>query len=90
MLIQEESTGHCYAADLTPSQVVYVPGHTAHRTVNTGVEPLVYWGVLSCDAGHDYEYVRQNPFRQVVIQVEGSPVVMDREEYRQRLREASA
>lgn len=85
MLLQDEQTGDCTAVELTPSQLVYVPGHSAHRTINTGSTPLIYWGVLSSDAGHDYEYVRQHPFKKVVIQTECGPVVMEREQYLQRL-----
>ncbi len=37
---------------LEAGAVVYVPGHTAHRTVNTGPAPLVYLGIYPWDAGH--------------------------------------
>lgn len=89
MLLQNDRTGESTAVDLTPSQLVYVPGHAAHRTINTGSTPLIYWGILSSEAGHDYEYVRQNPFKQVVIQGESGPVVLDREQYLQRLMRAA-
>ena len=85
MLLQDERTGECTAVDLTPSQLVYVPGYAAHRTINTGSTPLIYWGILSSSAGHDYDYVRQNPFKKVVIYTENGPIVMDREQYLQRL-----
>lgn len=86
MLLQDARTGDCTAVDFSPSQPVYVPGHAAHRTVNTGSLPLIYWGILSSEAGHDYDYVRQNPFKKVVIHSESGPVVLDREEYLQRLK----
>lgn len=85
MLLENEQTGESNAVALTPAHAVYVPGHTAHRTVNTGQEPLIYWGVLSCAAGHDYEYVSDHPFQHVVVQVEGQPVVMSREAYQNKL-----
>lgn len=85
MLLQDEQTGECTAADLTPAQLVYVPGHCAHRTINTGSDPLIYWGILTWEAGHDYDYILQNPFKKVVIQTESGPVVMEREQYLQRL-----
>ena len=78
MLLEDEETGACTVAPLAANTVVYVPGHTAHRTVNTGSEPLVYWGVLSSDAGHDYGAVGERNFRQVVVAVDGQPVVMER------------
>ena len=58
---------------LAENTVVYVPGHTAHRTVNTGSEPLVYWGILSSEAGHDYGAVGKRNFRQVIVEVTVSP-----------------
>ena len=39
---------------LTPESAVYVPGHTAHRTINTGDMPLTYLGIYPARAGHDY------------------------------------
>lgn len=85
MLLEDAANGDCQAVELTPDQVVYVPGNTAHRTINTGSEALIYWGVLSCDAGHDYAYVGEHNFRQVVVECEGKPVVMDRKAYLQSL-----
>jgi glucose-6-phosphate isomerase len=81
MLLEDEATGACTVAPLAANTVVYVPGHTAHRTVNTGDEPLVYWGVLASDAGHDYGAVGERNFRQVVVAVDGRPVVMERADF---------
>lgn len=81
MLFEDEESGACSAVPLVANSVVYVPGHTAHRTVNTGDEPLVYWGVLSSDAGHDYGAVGKRNFRQVVVEQAGAPVVMDRADF---------
>ena len=66
--------------------MVYVPGFTAHRTINTGNEPLVYWGIIGAEAGHDYGTVGERNFRQVVVEIDGSPVAMDRQAYLQRIR----
>lgn len=85
MLLQDERTGECNPAPLSPSQLVYVPGHCAHRTINTGSEPLIYWGILASQAGHDYASVVEKPFRKVVIHTENGPVVMDREKYQMRV-----
>jgi glucose-6-phosphate isomerase, archaeal len=85
MLLQDEATGECIALPLAAERVVYVPGHTAHRTINTGSEPLVYWGVLSSAAGHDYGAVAERNFALVVVEVDGQPQVMERTAYLQRL-----
>lgn len=86
MLLQDGRTGECTAVDFSPSQSVYVPGHAAHRTINTGSEPLIYWGILSSEAGHDYDYVRQNPFKKVVIHSDSGPIIMDRAQYQKKLK----
>ena len=86
MLLEHEETGECTAVTLAENTVVYVPGHTAHRTVNTGSEPLVYWGILSSAAGHDYGAVGTRNFRQVIVEVNGQPVVMERAEFLAQLK----
>lgn len=81
MLLENTETGDCRAVPLNPNSVVYVPGYTTHRTVNVGEIPLVYWGVLPSEAGHDYEYVQKHGFRQVILEQDGKPVVIRREDY---------
>jgi glucose-6-phosphate isomerase len=86
MLLENEETGACMPCRWPQENTVYVPGFTAHRTVNTGDEPLVYWGILSSAAGHDYGAVGRRNFRQViVVEIEGEPTVMERSEYRHLL-----
>lgn len=81
MLLQDERSGECVALPLGAERVVYVPGYTAHRTINTGSEPLVYWGVLSSEAGHDYGALAKDNFALVVVEVDGQPKVLPRAEY---------
>ncbi len=90
MLLEDIRSGECSAVELSPTQVAYVPGYTAHRTVNTGFEPLVYWGIYSCDAGHDYAYVKDHNFSRVVVEVDGMPAVIDRESYLKTLSHTSS
>jgi glucose-6-phosphate isomerase len=61
---------------------VYVPGYTAHRTVNTGDEPLVYWGILSSAPATTTARSAERNFRQVMVEIAGRrPVVMERADY---------
>ncbi len=90
MLLEDERTGECLAVELTANSTVYVPGYTAHRTVNVGDEPLVYWGVLSSAAGHDYGAVAERNFRLVVVEKDGQPVVMERVDFLAELQGAQA
>jgi glucose-6-phosphate isomerase, archaeal len=78
MLLEDEATGESRFVPLRAQSVVYVPGHTAHRTINTGTEPLVYLGIYPSNAGHDYGAIAQKNFRQIVIERDGEPVVIER------------
>ena len=80
MLLEHETSGECQVLPLTSNQVVYVPGFTAHRTVNCGKKPLTYLGVYPAQAGHDYGMIAERNFSKVVVEVKGEPVVMDRQE----------
>lgn len=85
MLLEDERTGECTAIPLERNSTVYVPGYAAHRTINIGDEPLVYWGVLSSRAGHDYGTIGKRNFSKVVVEIDGQPTVMDRTVYLQRI-----
>lgn len=80
MLLEDEATGASRLVPLGPHSAVYVPGGTAHRTVNTGCEPLLYLGVYPARAGHDYEAVARRNFRCCVVAREGGPALVPRAE----------
>jgi glucose-6-phosphate isomerase len=61
--------------------VVYVPGHTAHRTVNVGDMPLTYLGIYPARAGHDYGALAERNFAQVVVENGGKPCVLQRAQF---------
>ncbi len=45
-----------------PGRMVYVPPFWAHRTVNTGDEPLISFCVYPGDAGHNYGDIEKEGF----------------------------
>jgi glucose-6-phosphate isomerase, archaeal len=45
----------------------YVHGHLAHRTVNTGDEPLVFLCAWPADCGHDYEAILRDGFAERIL-----------------------
>lgn len=77
MLLEDEATGESRLVELRPQGVVYVPGHTAHRTMNTGNTPLTYIGVYPARAGHDYGAITQRNFRCVVVARDGRPAMIE-------------
>jgi glucose-6-phosphate isomerase, archaeal len=80
MLLEDERDGSATVLDLLPESVVYVPGYTAHRTVNVGDTPLTYIGIYPAQAGHDYAALEARNFAQVVVAQAGLPVVMGRQQ----------
>lgn len=81
MLLEDEATGESRMVPLKPNNAVYVPGHTAHRTMNVGKTPLTYIGVYPAKAGHDYNAIAQTNFRNVVIEREAKPAMLARKDF---------
>lgn len=81
MLLEDEASGESSLLPLEPNGSVYVPGNTAHRSINTGSEPLVYLGIYPARAGHDYGAIAAKNFRYVVAEIEGMVRAVEREEY---------
>jgi len=78
MLLEDERTGESRMAPLRAGGAVYVPGFTAHRTINTGAAPLAYLGVYPAAAGHDYAAIAKTNFRNVVAERDGKPAMLER------------
>ncbi len=62
---------------MTPGSCVYVPGRYAHRSINTGSDPLVMFFVFRADAGHDYGTIETKGFRKLIIEKNGRPTIVD-------------
>jgi glucose-6-phosphate isomerase len=54
-------------------RLVYVPPSWAHRSVNTGAEPLVSFCVYPAEAGHNYGDIEDQGFPKRVLRVKGEP-----------------
>lgn len=78
MLLEDGETGLSRLEVLSAGRMVYVPGYAAHRTINTGTEPLRYFGVYPADAGHDYGAIAERNFLKKVVEEAGEPVLRDR------------
>jgi glucose-6-phosphate isomerase len=78
MLLEDEASGESVLLPFGRERVVYVPGHTAHRTINTGREPLIYFGIYPANAGHDYGAIAVNNFRYIVVEENGEPRLRER------------
>ncbi len=81
MLLEDSQTGKSETFPLGKDQIVYVPGHTAHRTINWGDEPLVYLGIYPAAAGHDYGYIADRNFHCVVVEGDEGPQTLERSRF---------
>ena len=48
--------------ELGPGVTYHIDGTLAHRTVNTGSEPLIFWCAWAADCGHVYESILHDGF----------------------------
>jgi glucose-6-phosphate isomerase len=75
VLLMQADARHV-TVELAPGRAAYIPPYWAHRTVNTGDEPLIFFAVCRADAGHDYETIAREGFPQRVIRREGAAVLV--------------
>jgi glucose-6-phosphate isomerase len=54
--------GRCVLEPLVRDRLVYVPPCWAHRSINTGGEPLISFCVYPADAGHNYGDIETEGF----------------------------
>jgi glucose-6-phosphate isomerase len=62
--------------------VNYVPGGWAHRSVNVGDEPLIFFAAYVGDAGHDYTTIEAKGFPVLVVKGDEGPEVAANPRYR--------
>ncbi|MDR1189902.1 MAG: glucose-6-phosphate isomerase [Bifidobacteriaceae bacterium] len=84
-VLMEAEDGVSRFVPMRAGSIVYVPGRTAHRTVNTCDSAFTYLGVYPADAGHDYVSIEANNFRMVVVAGADGPETVQRREYRAQL-----
>jgi glucose-6-phosphate isomerase len=65
--------------------VNYVPGGWAHRSVNVGYEPLVFFAAYVADAGHDYRTIARDGFPVVVVKGPHGPEIRENPAYKKPL-----
>ena len=67
-MLFENPEGDVSFEEFKPGIAVYVPQRYAHRSVNTGSEPLVTFFAFRGDAGHDYGTIETNGYRKLVVE----------------------
>lgn len=74
-MLMKTSDGQFHAEEFAPGRMVYVPPYWAHRSVNTGDEPLISFCVYPGDAGHNYGDIESEGFLKRVKRRNGTPVI---------------
>jgi len=74
-MLMKTADGRSAAEPMSRGRMVYVPPHWAHRSVNTGGEPLVSFCVYPGEAGHNYGDIATEGFPQRVFLRNGRAVI---------------
>ena len=67
LLLLMDRQGSWRSEEVRPGSLHYIPGHTAHRMINTGSGPLRFGACWPADAGHDYGSILERGFSARVL-----------------------
>jgi glucose-6-phosphate isomerase, archaeal len=81
-LVMATEDGRHAVEPIRRGTVSYVPGGWAHRSVNVGDEPLVFFAIYVGDAGHDYQTVQRMGFPVLVVAGADGPEIVPNPRYR--------
>jgi glucose-6-phosphate isomerase len=76
-MVMENAEGDTIEMPMAKGKAVYVPRGYAHRTVNTGDEPLVIFFTFAADAGHDYGTIETKGYHKMVVNQDGKTAIID-------------
>jgi glucose-6-phosphate isomerase, archaeal len=81
LLLLHSRSGACRTVEMRPGVCALIPPEWAHRSVNTGTNPLVFVWMCTIDAGHDYNEIAARGMRQRAVEQDGRPVVVPNMNY---------
>ncbi len=73
-LVMKTKDGDFFALSMERGKVLYVPPYWAHRSVNTGTEPLISFFVYNAEAGHNYGDIETEGFSKRVLNQNGKTI----------------
>jgi glucose-6-phosphate isomerase len=71
-MVMKTSDGRTEEIRMERGKMVYVPPFWAHRSVNTGGEPLISFCVYPAEAGHNYGDIKEQGFPKRIFEKENS------------------
>ena len=80
-LLMQTKEGDVQALQMERGTIAYVPPDWAHRTVNTGRAPFVFFAVWPAHAGHDYGTIEASGFARLVVERDAQPRVVPNPQY---------
>ena len=83
-LLMATENGDYVVEAMRRGTVNYVPGGWAHRSINVGEEPLVFFAAYVGDAGHDYATIEAEGFPVLLVKGDDGPEVVANPRYRRR------
>ncbi len=75
-MMMKTSDGKVVAEKMERGSMVYVPPYWAHRSINTGAEPLTTFFIYPADAGHNYGDITSEGFPQRIF-IKAAEVVIE-------------
>lgn len=80
-LVLQTEDGEASTLEMVVGTAAYVPPSWAHRTVNTGTEPFVFFAAWAGEAGHDYGTIERDGFRKLIMEQAGKITIIDNPKY---------
>jgi glucose-6-phosphate isomerase len=84
LLLMATESGEHRVVPMAEGTVAYVPGRWAHRAVNTGSKPFVFFAAFVGDAGHDYAAVADRGFPVLAVKGRDGPRIVPNPRYGSR------
>ncbi len=81
LLVMESPEGDTSVIEMKEGIISYIPPYWAHRTINTGDEPFMFFGAYRGDAGHNYGTIEDKSMAKIVIERDGQVSVEDNPNY---------
>ncbi|MGV1757407.1 glucose-6-phosphate isomerase family protein [Rhizobium sp. A22-96] len=77
VLLLESRDGQSEIVRMDPGVCAFIPPDWAHRSINTGVEKLIFVWVCNVEAGNDYGDILERGMRKLVIRRNGREEIID-------------
>jgi glucose-6-phosphate isomerase, archaeal len=80
-LLLQTDAGEVSSVPMQVGTIAYVPPYWAHRTVNTGNEPFIFFAAWPGDSGHDYGTIEKMGFAKIMVERDGQVALVANPKY---------